>query len=373
MATHYTASMAHGRSRSYATSQGQVYLPTPPYLPLAVAKPQSNKNSSAPSSLAKLAALATLTLLPQHRAHISVIHFAKIIHRYLALVRLPPVITHLTLLYIYRLTKSGFPVHEYTAQQIFVTAYALADTYLDDNAYSNKSWLQVLNDGTDMREWSKMEFHFLSKGLKWRLEANDKEWTQWCEWVCDWWHRAGASDWERLEVLEAQKLQASTLPKPQAPKAVPVVAPKPVKATGRAEIVAVRNVQMQAKQQEIVRAMSVDRTVGWSANAKKRMSQLAEYEFDGASEESESEPEIEEDFDDEDEEEEGVYIEEKASKERVKKDTPVIRRKDSGYCEGASFKSTLTDSHKVESKQAGELKAITKKSSFSFKWNFNMF
>jgi len=334
---------AHSRSRSYATQQ--FYLPTPPYIPLPV-KTTPKQRTPAPSSLAKLAALATLTLLPQHRSQISVVLFARLIHRYLSLVRLPPVITHLTLLYIYRLTKSGFPVHKYTVQQLFVTAFALADIHLDDNAYSNKSWIQVLNDGTEMHEWTMREFDILSNGLQWRLEANDREWAQWCEWVCDWWQRAGASDWERLEAIEAHKQQQqqhNALLK-SAPKAAPVVhAPKPVKKTHAATVVS----------QEIVRAMSVDRMVGWSANAKKRMTQLAECEWDANSVSDN------ENCDDDDDNE--VEVEEEEEEEGYVKDnkTPVLRRKDSGYCEQATIPAAS--------------KKPVKKSSFTFKWNFNMF
>lgn len=171
-------------------------LPTPPYLPLPIQTKTERPNVS---PLAKFAASAALTLLPNHRAQIHPLQLAKVIHRHLTLVRLPPVVTHLALFYLYRLLKNNFPVTDYSVQQIFVGVYALADTHLDDNAYSNKSWLQVLSDGTTISQWSMMQFRILEHGLKWRLEVNEKEWNRWCGWLSDWWKQVGEATWQNID------------------------------------------------------------------------------------------------------------------------------------------------------------------------------
>jgi len=291
--------------------------------------------------LARLAASAALTLLPYHRTHVSPQQLAKTIHRYLALVRLPPVITHLALMYLYRVVKAGFPVHNYTVQQLFVVCYALADIYLDDNAYSNKSWLQVLNDGTPIREWSRMEMQILGLGLKHRLEVGDREWKRWCEWLGEWWTRVGEKEWE---LIDAQRINGG----------------------------------------HAARTMSVDAMVGWSANVKKRMSQMAEYEWDKncAEEEACSDyGESEQDWDEDDESEEEEEPEEQPEPQ-PRPPHPVLRKKDSGYCGTSPHSDPKARAHGTinvsDDDEMGEMqveataatKYAVKRATVSFKWKW---
>jgi len=349
---------AHNRNCSLPLAAA---LPTPPYIPLPV--PQKTSNNNGPSPLAKLAASATLTLLPYHRTHISPSTFAKTIHRYLALVRLPPVITHLSLFYLYRIVKSSFPVHEYTVQQLFVTAYALADIYLDDNAYSNKSWLQVLNDGTQMREWSAMEMRILGEALEYKLEVGDKEWARWCEWISEWWQRVGEKEWIKIETGGEVKPPAVVTP-----AVVHMAQPVPT---------------------HLGRTMSVDGMIGWSANVKKRMSQMAEYEWDKETDADVACSDYEDEFEEEewvesDDEYETVEVAAPTSAPTVK---PILRKKDSGYCGVEPSPSAPVKRGRVDANDtplSNEVKEIqveataatrftVKRATMSFRWKWSVF
>lgn len=314
-----SASGVHARNPSLPTRTHYahpVVIPTPPYLPMPAAKKATIDNSNQPSLLAKLAAAATLTLLPNHRPYTSAIQLAHKIQRYLNLVRLPPVITHLALLYLYRVADSAFPVECYSIEQLFVTAYALADTHLDDNAYSNKSWLQVLNDGTRMREWHQGEMLFLEQGLNYRLEVTDEEWKRWCNWLCEWWGRVGQVEWKRVEMGKSAVFCAGA---PTFARTVPVV--QPPQPNYAAPIV-------------YVHGHSMESMVGYGVDDRKRMSQMAEYDWSPeVDDQTRLSPEscyqdMEEDDEVYEEEEDDNDMEE----EEPQSSRPSLRKSDSGYC-----------------------------------------
>ena len=151
-----------------------------------------------PGDLARLAAVVTLHLLPLHRQHVGCVPLAHTLQRYLDLLRLPPVITHLALFYLHRAVSSpAFSASSYSITRLFVMAYSLADTYLDDNAYSNKSWCQVLSDGIHIREWNRIQAEMWVRGLAYSLEINDIEWKNWCSWISGWWRERGTFEWQR--------------------------------------------------------------------------------------------------------------------------------------------------------------------------------
>jgi len=151
------------------------------------------------SQTAIFAASATLALLPAHRQCTPLVDFAEEIQRYFDLVRLPPVTVNLALLYLHRLTsnkrKTPFPVEEYSATRIFVAVYALANIHLDDNAYANRAWCQVLKDGITMKEWNCLLWSVGHDGLNWKLETSDAVWKAWSAWLKDWWMVEGQLMW----------------------------------------------------------------------------------------------------------------------------------------------------------------------------------
>jgi hypothetical protein len=279
---------------------------------------KSPDNGTQPSLLAKLAAAATLTLLPNHRPYTSALQLAHKIQRYLNLVRLPPVVTHLALLYLYRVADSAFPVECYSIEQLFVTAYALADTHLDDNAYSNKSWLQVLNDGTRMREWHQGEMLFFEQGLNYRLEVTDDEWKRWCNWLCEWWGRVGQLEWKRVEMGKSAVFCAGA----------PVIAtrPVPIQTPPPAPTYASPVVHVHAQQQRTMASL-----VGYGVDERKRMTQMAEYEWSPDAEETErpSPASYYDDLEEEDDDEDDEMVVEEDEEDKVR---PSLRKSDSGYC-----------------------------------------
>jgi hypothetical protein len=251
----------------------------------------------------------------------------------------------------------------------------LADIYLDDNAYSNKSWLQVLNDGTQMREWSAMEMRILGEALEYRMEVGDKEWQRWCDWISEWWQRVGEKEWQRIDMGNVKPAAAATV----------------VMTAGAG---AARNdvVVQQPVPTHVGRTMSVDGMIGWSANVKKRMSQMAEYEWDKETASDVACSDYEDDEDEEyDEDEDDEWMESDAEYEDVPAavttttQKPILRKKDSGYC-GMSVSpavkrgrvdpadTPLADQVKeIQVEATAATRFTVKRATMSFKWKWSVF
>ncbi|KAK9377920.1 uncharacterized protein V1513DRAFT_435578 [Lipomyces chichibuensis] len=86
----------------------------------------------------------------------------------------------LALLYIYRLKLHspsilGTPGSEY---RVFTIALVLANKFLDDNTYTNKTWAQVSK--LPVSEIGVMEVEFL-KHVKYELAVSKEKWTEWTD------------------------------------------------------------------------------------------------------------------------------------------------------------------------------------------------
>ncbi|KAK9370030.1 cyclin-domain-containing protein [Lipomyces kononenkoae] len=86
----------------------------------------------------------------------------------------------LALLYIYRLklhspTILGTPGSEY---RVFTIALVLANKFLDDNTYTNKTWAQVSK--LPVSEIGVMEVEFL-KHIDYDLAVSNKKWSEWSD------------------------------------------------------------------------------------------------------------------------------------------------------------------------------------------------
>jgi len=247
----------------------------------------------------------------------------------------------------------------------------------------------------------------LGEALEHRLEVGDREWKRWCEWLSEWWQRVGDKDWQRIEAAAAGGVGVAGVAaaagvdmKPQA-----IVAPVPVK---KAHHAAVQAVAATGVQTHPARTMSLDGMIGWSANVKKRMSQMAEYEWD---KEAASDVECS-DYDEEDEDavqDDGMEGDDDDDEEWCESDAeyeaktaavsaaptamahkPILRKKDSGYCgispstvsakraapEGDDAEEMLLSDDEVNEIQV-EASAATryavKRATMSFKWKWSMF
>lgn len=93
--------------------------------------------------------------------------------------QMPPVAVSLALLYILRLkslSKTGIVGSANSEYRVFSVALILANKFLDDNTYTNKTWADVTK--LPLRELSAMEIEFLS-GMKYRLGVDPDEWSRW--------------------------------------------------------------------------------------------------------------------------------------------------------------------------------------------------
>ena len=91
----------------------------------------------------------------------------------------------LSLFYIYRLksritkTQSKYNVNSH--YRVWLTALMLADVYLNDNAFTTKSWSLV--GGMKVEDCVVMKKEFLS-AITWDLSLDESEWFKWLE-VCE--------------------------------------------------------------------------------------------------------------------------------------------------------------------------------------------
>lgn len=93
--------------------------------------------------------------------------------------QLPPTAVSLALYYILRLKKnSSRPIvgNANSEYRVFSVALMLANKFLDDNTYTNKTWAEVTH--LPLKEISAMEVEFLAN-MRYSLYVNTEDWAAW--------------------------------------------------------------------------------------------------------------------------------------------------------------------------------------------------
>ncbi|CAN6615153.1 hypothetical protein TRVA0_006S00980 [Trichomonascus vanleenenianus] len=112
--------------------------------------------------------------------------FKQFISNVISQTQLPPTAVSLALLYIYRLKQRslcpiiGAPNSEY---RVFSVALILANKFLDDNTYTNKTWAHITM--LPLREISAMEIEFLTN-MRYSLVVERPEWLVWQDKLKTW-------------------------------------------------------------------------------------------------------------------------------------------------------------------------------------------
>lgn len=102
--------------------------------------------------------------------------------------QLPPTAVSLALYYILRLKKlSSKPIvgNANSEYRVFSIALMLANKFLDDNTYTNKTWAEVTH--LPLKEISAMEVEFLAN-LRYSLYVNADDWAAWQRRLRVWLH-----------------------------------------------------------------------------------------------------------------------------------------------------------------------------------------
>ncbi|KAK4131509.1 hypothetical protein BT67DRAFT_387581 [Trichocladium antarcticum] len=127
-----------------------------------------------------------LPISPLAPAAVASHHFKKWILTVLTTTQVTQNVAVLALLYIYRLkmanpTVKGRPGSEY---RLLTVALMLANKFLDDNTYTNKTWADV--SGISVAEIHVMEVEFLSN-MRYSLLVSVDQWEEWLDRLTGFW------------------------------------------------------------------------------------------------------------------------------------------------------------------------------------------
>jgi hypothetical protein len=117
--------------------------------------------------------------MPMSRYSIPSNAFKQFIVNVITRTQLPPTAVSLALLYILRLKKlAASPIvgSANSEYRVFSVALILANKYLDDNTYTNKTWSDITK--LPLKELSAMEIEFLAN-IDYRLYVDQLEWRSW--------------------------------------------------------------------------------------------------------------------------------------------------------------------------------------------------
>lgn len=147
---------------------------------------------------------------------------------------LPPTALSLALFYIYRLkTTAPRPImaHANSEYRVFTTALVLANKFLDDNTFTNKSWADMTK--LPLNEISAMEIEFLTS-LNYKLNLTSTEWDKWQQYDLGSWlklaHGPGLNAKYSTFTPASGPVPAPALAPVQAAAPTPALAPTPVPA-----------------------------------------------------------------------------------------------------------------------------------------------
>ncbi|KAI8328152.1 cyclin-domain-containing protein [Chlamydoabsidia padenii] len=139
---------------------------------------QSFLSCTDPNQLADFCALAVPSIWGQHQLMNRTIDFQQFCHKLIKATRISCACVVLALYYIHRLRLAYPYIHASMGSEIrlFTTALVLANKYLDDNTFTNKTWSEVSSIPTT--ELNIMEMEFLS-ALHYNIHVPDDQYFQW--------------------------------------------------------------------------------------------------------------------------------------------------------------------------------------------------